>query len=436
MPSEPIGTTLASTQATCDIRIRYRRLQISSIKRVTNDFIAGTTGTTMDEEKNRDEALAAFQKEVEGPLGSTYHSWVRDECTLASTDVTTDEGNDDDTDTSYPANRCQFFDKHGFIFLPNFATPAEVESMKSSMDTLVNDQWHPSSETTQVFRTDQEQIEAQGRSDYFLDSASKCHFFAEKDAITESGELKDEYKDNKLEALNKAGHGMHTADGPFKDYTQSAKVGNLLRELGWVHPTVPQSMYIFKQAKIGGEVTSHQDSTFLYTTPRQSCIGLWLALDDATLDNGCLWVRPGSHKESVRRQFVRNPEHFGKSLSYNENSEDEDRGDATEPQMIFRQLNDSEKDDDHVTWEGALPKDSLPMPQCTGLYDAGFVPVPCKAGDLVAFVGELDHLSLPNYSSNARHTFQLHCVEGEEAGVAWSNENWLQYPPGVSFMKL
>ena len=45
-------------------------------------------------------------------------------------------------------------------------------------------------------------------------------------------------------------------------------------------------MYIFKQGKIGGEVTSHQDSTYLFTTPHQTCLGLWLALDDATVENG------------------------------------------------------------------------------------------------------------------------------------------------------
>ena len=178
-------------------------------------------------------------------------------------------------------------------------------------------------------------------------------------------------------------------------------------------------MFIFKQAIIGGEVTSHQDSTFLYTTPKQTCIGLWVALDEATLENGCLWVRPGSHKERVRRQFVRNPEHFGKSLTG-----DSDDGDSSKPQMLFRKLHN---EDDDITWEGGLPTD---------LHQAGFIPVPCKKGDLLAFNGELDHLSLPNTSSNARHTFQLHCIEGEEAGVTWSNENWLQYPSGTSFMKL
>ena len=65
-----------------------------------------------------------------------------------------------------------------------------------------------------------------------------------------------------------------------------------------------QSMYIFKQGRIGGEVTAHQDATYLFTAPHQTCLGLWLALDDATLDNGCLWARKGSHREPIRSQLV------------------------------------------------------------------------------------------------------------------------------------
>jgi phytanoyl-CoA hydroxylase len=50
-------------------------------------------------------------------------------------------------------------------------------------------------------------------------------------------------------------------------------------------------MYIFKQPRIGGEVTCHQDSAFLYNDPI-SIAGLWFALEDATTENGCLWAIP------------------------------------------------------------------------------------------------------------------------------------------------
>ena len=70
------------------------------------------------------------------------------------------------------------------------------------------------------------------------------------------------------------------------------------------------------------------------------------------------------------------------------------------------------------------------------IVEAGFVPFECKAGDLLVFPGELDHLSLPNYSGKSRHTFQLHLIDGPEAGVAWAPENWLQYPEGESFFRV
>lgn len=48
-----------------------------------------------------------------------------------------------------------------------------------------------------------------------------------------------------------------------------------------------------QQPHIGGEVSAHQDSTFLYTDP-PTVVGLWVALEDATKDNGCLWSIPGA----------------------------------------------------------------------------------------------------------------------------------------------
>jgi ectoine hydroxylase-related dioxygenase (phytanoyl-CoA dioxygenase family) len=42
----------------------------------------------------------------------------------------------------------------------------------------------------------------------------------------------------------------------------------------------------------------HQDEYYIPTRDRSLC-GAWIALDDATRDNGCLWVIPGSHRSGV-----------------------------------------------------------------------------------------------------------------------------------------
>jgi phytanoyl-CoA hydroxylase len=173
-------------------------------------------------------------------------------------------------------------------------------------------------------------------------------------------------------------------------------------------------MYIFKQPRIGAPVTPHQDSTFLRTTPRPTCLGLWLALQDATLDNGCLWARPGSHTEPVRRHFARQPpDGLGRV------------------QMGFVPLlPEGEPPPPAAAWEGGLP------PAVASPAEVGFVPLEATAGDLVLIHGQVDHLSLPNTSGVSRHTFQLHLVEGEAGGATWHPANWLQYPDGKAFPDL
>lgn len=317
-------------------------------------------------------------------------------------------------DGSWLDNRsssCRFFDQHGFLVVEQFADQTTVLALKKQMKDLAEKDWDPTI-SLDAFGTDSASNTKRG--DYFLDSSNKVHYFAEPTALeidTDGKQkLKEVFLENKLAALNKAGHGMHVIPGPFRDYTLSSKMRDLVTELGWKDPVVPQSMYIFKQPKIGGTVHSHQDSCFLFTEPRQTCLGLWLALDDATLDNGCLWVRPGSHREPLRRQFIRNPKYFE---GENENA----------PKLVFR----GHHENSNVTWEGKLPEN---------LTKEGFIPVEVKAGDLVTFCGTLDHLSLPNFSRSQRHTFQLHLVEGPSESVQWSNENWLQYPSGAAFLRL
>lgn len=58
----------------------------------------------------------------------------------------------------------------------------------------------------------------------------------------------------------------------------------------------------------------HQDASYLYTEPR-SLYGFWIALDDATEENGCLWFIPGSHKEDeIPYRFVRNSDKNAEKL--------------------------------------------------------------------------------------------------------------------------
>ena len=289
------------------------------------------------------------------------------------------------------------FQENGAFVVRSFIGRDEVKKLRGRMTDLIS-HWTPDESVHSVFKTTDGQ---EYRDSYFVDSAERLSFFLEEDAVDDfTGKVKAGIP--KEELINKVGHALHSADPIFREYSTSTKVASLVRSLGYRNPVLPQSMYIFKQPRIGGVVTSHQDSTFLYTEPRQSCLGLWLALDDADLSNGCLWFRPGSHKEPLRRQFCR--DESGKTAFKWLVKEGEDR-----------------------KFEGSVPED---------LRAAGFVPVEVKAGDLVGIHGLVDHLSLPNTSDRPRHSYQLHLVEGPKAGVFWSPQNWLQYKDGRSFMEL
>jgi phytanoyl-CoA hydroxylase len=309
-----------------------------------------------------------------------------------------------------------YFHENGVGIVKSFASPEECQNMMSRMSELIND-WDPTDLV--VFRTDDEQIKNQGNSDYFLDSGDGIAFFLEPSAIDETTGVLQEGR-SKHTSLNKVGHGLHVQDPLFREYSTSPRISALTRALGWKDPVLPQSMYIFKQPHDGAEVTSHQDSTFLYTEPRQTCLGLWLALEDATVDNGCIWARPGSHREPIRRHFYRNPEYFVE-------------GNKDAPQMLFRTLVEDEKENPALGWEGALPPG---VPEDEAARNAGFIPFECKQGDLVLIHGSVDHLSLKNTSSKSRHTYQLHLIEGPNEGIEWSKENWLQLTDNRNFLPL
>lgn len=57
-------------------------------------------------------------------------------------------------------------------------------------------------------------------------------------------------------------------------------------------------MAILKSPGVNEEVLVHQDSTYLYDEPR-TMVGFWVPFEDTTLENGCLWAIPGSHKKPL-----------------------------------------------------------------------------------------------------------------------------------------
>lgn len=99
----------------------------------------------------------------------------------------------------------------------------------------------------------------------------------------------------------------------------------------------------------------HQDAAYWIDLPDRRALSIWFAIDDATLDNGCMWYTPGSHKLNLR-------EHY------------------------------------QIDGKGAL--------QCTG-FEEGSKPVPINSGSCVIHHGHTLHYSRGNSTGGHRRAFIL-----------------------------
>ena len=130
-----------------------------------------------------------------------------------------------------------------------------------------------------------------------------------------------------------------------------------------------QSMLFVKPPGFQGQAW-HQDEIFIPTRDH-SLIGGWIALDDATIENGCLWVLPGSN-----------------------------RG----PLYEMRDHGNSDEFDS--------------APESHGFDESGEIPVEVKTGDVVFFDGYLLHRSRKNRSQTYRRVLVNHYMS------AWSKLPW------------
>ncbi len=259
------------------------------------------------------------------------------------------------------------YHEQGFIVVNQAIDQPQLEQLKTQAAKLV--ELGVDESAAHIFTTKHNN---RSGDDFFLDSSEKIRCFFEEEAFDENGEL---VQDRNL-SINKIGHALHELDPVFAAFSHQPLLGQIAADIGIQQPQIRQSMYIFKQPNIGGEVKWHQDATFFFTRPH-SVVTFWFAIEDATLENGCLWVEPGGHLGPLRERFNRQ---------------------------------------DQTTT--MVPLDDTPWPT----EDSG-ISVAVKAGSIVIFQGHLPHYSAPNRSAKSRQAYTLHVTDGI---AEYDAENWLQ----------
>ncbi len=259
---------------------------------------------------------------------------------------------------------CSAFAEDGYLILEDFFCSAQCDALKAHAQSLMDD--NEASEDVVFFNAADQ---AHTKADYFRKSGDKIRFFLEKGAVDESGQLCVPMR----EAVNKIGHNLHDLDQEFSAFSRAPQM-RMVAEKFFTVPQLLQSMYICKNAHIGGEVDCHQDSTFLFTEP-ESCVGFWVALENATQENGCLYAETGGHRGALRKLFQ-----------------------YVDGELAMREL------------------DETPF----GEADAALT---APKGTLVLLHGRVPHRSSANTSNTSRHAYALHVIEGS---AYYPAENWLQ----------
>lgn len=172
---------------------------------------------------------------------------------------------------------CQFFIENGYLVVPNLLSDKEIEELRQDTVTLA-------------------------RGEYECDNMKPL-----PNSVT------DEEAIGRVLCI----HQPHFVSETIEKYVKHPKICGILSQITAAHlpfwdgsVKCMQSMLFVKPPNFQGQAW-HQDEIYIPTRDR-SLIGAWIAMDDATVENGCLWVLPGSHRQGYLypQRNHENPDEF------------------------------------------------------------------------------------------------------------------------------
>jgi len=274
--------------------------------------------------------------------------------------------------TKIPKNFAQTYRQQGFAVIHQALPTASLQRLRAEAHAIVQE-FDPE-QNASIFSTRDGDTD---RDQYFFDSAQAVHCFLEEDAVAADGTLNR----GKAESINKIGHALHDHNPVFADFCRSPIFAQGLAALGFAPGELWQTMYIYKQPQIGGQVRWHQDATYLNAqTP--GVVGIWVALEDATQENGCLWMQPCAQQSPLREIYQRGT--------------------------------------------GLQRLDDTPWPNTDNA-----IALEVEAGSVVFFSDHTPHYSSTNTAPFSRQAFTMHFTK---QGTQWSEHNWLQRPQLEPFL--
>ena len=232
------------------------------------------------------------------------------------------------TTTLLDATALAAFQRDGYIAVPNILTPGEVDAARAALSAIVH-----------------------RRVALGADAPSRP-------AVQfEPGYDPDGKEPEAAEVLVRKFMWFVDTDPVLAAFVQpDHPVVQIASQLIGPSPIMFQDMALVKPALIGSEKPWHQDNAYFSVVPLESICGVWIALDDAGVDNGCMHVLPGRHRDGA---YIH---HHGRDCE--------------------------------------IAEEKLPMDEVR--------PVPIATGGAMFFYGMLPHQTPPNRSPERRRALQFH----------------------------
>ncbi|HRI81936.1 MAG TPA: phytanoyl-CoA dioxygenase family protein [Opitutaceae bacterium] len=185
----------------------------------------------------------------------------------------------------------------GYLAFLSALTPDEVRQASEGINALVHKYAFNEELTEHVYKGSGQKMK-NGRGMLFKSRSSDFHFQVEGDYEARPDRL-DELADNirKFQSYDR--------ELPIYDYIshQHPKLRALLGAVLGEDYAPYSSMALCKPAGIGAEKPWHQDLAYFSVNRFDGVAGVWIALDHAKVENGCMHVIPGGHRAGPRSHY-------------------------------------------------------------------------------------------------------------------------------------
>lgn len=203
--------------------------------------------------------------QIDPDVGGEYPEWLYDYAAVASTGV--------DGFGAVGSDEAAEFHERGYLIVDNAFQPEEIQS---ALDGLVH-------------------LVAGGRPDFRGNQFER----------TANKRVADLTPEERQDTIRKLFHFVEYDERLKRLAYHPSLLGAVRKLIGEPEITMFQDMALIKPPRIGREKPWHQDMAYFNFPLETTVVGAWIALDEAVVENGCMMVIPGSHKQGAVIHFRR-----------------------------------------------------------------------------------------------------------------------------------